>query len=223
MTMAQRGMFLTLLLHEWIEGSLPTDTRHLKTLCDNHPDFDSDWQAIKHVFFEEDGRLYNKRIEKERSKMLAKRTLNSENGKKGARARWQRHSEAIATPSNKEIEIEVVNNKQVKVKLYSQEFEKDFWVIYPRRDNKKRAKEKYCSLRNGGVEKDVIINGLKAYIKQWRKAGTEAEFIPMASTWLNQERYDDELISGSKVIKNLSPKKTYEWMCIECGREKKTD
>ena len=44
----------------------------------------------------------------------------------------------------------------------------------------------------------------------------------MASTWLNQERYDDELISNTKVIKNLVVSKEFHYMCIECKSEKTT-
>ena len=221
MTMAQRGIYITLLAHEWIEGSLPTDTRHLNILCGKHPNFNSDWNVVKNCFYEDGGRLYNKRLEAERNNLISYRERMSNNGKKGANARW--NGKAMAKPSNKEVENKVNKSKAVKEKVYEDEFESDFWAIYPRRDNKKRAKDKYVKLRNGGVDKSNIINGLKAYIKQWKQAGTESEFIPMASTWLNQERYDDELISSSKVIQNLSIKKSYDWMCIECGKEKTTE
>ena len=61
MTMAQRGMYITLLAFEWIEGSLPTDLLKLRILCGNHPDFDNDWQIVMNCFIEKDGRLYNNR------------------------------------------------------------------------------------------------------------------------------------------------------------------
>jgi uncharacterized protein YdaU (DUF1376 family) len=222
MTMSQRGIYITLLAMEWIEGSLPSDIRTLKVLCGQHPNFEEDWGAIKHCFYEENGRIYNRRLESERSNMISYRERMSNNGKKGANVRW--NGKAIAKPSNKEVEVEVKskNKNAVKVKLYNDEFEDDFWSLYPRRDNKKRAKDKYVSLRKSGVGKDTILDGLKSYIKQWKKAGTESDFIPMASTWLNQERYDDELISSSKTINNLNVKKEYHWMCIECKIEKTT-
>tara|TARA_R110002110_G_scaffold119373_4_gene293895 strand:+ start:1937 stop:2935 length:999 start_codon:yes stop_codon:yes gene_type:complete len=223
MSMAQRGMYTTLLLHEWIEGSLPTDIQQLMRLCDNHPEFDSDWSAIKHCFYEKDGRNYNKRLEKERSKMNEYRDRKSNSGKMGAKARWEKkNGTAIAPPSNKEVEVEVeVKSVRRKTKNnYSDEFEKEFWSIYPRRDSKKRAVEKYVSLRKSGVALDTIINGLKSYIKHWRLSGTEPSFIPMASTWLNQERYEDELLSESKTAKKLVLKKNFNWMCDACGHEK---
>lgn len=225
MTMAQKGMYLTLLLHEWLEKSLPTNEKHLKVLCDNHPDFDADWSAIKHCFYEEDGRLYNPRLEKERKNNDEYRDRKSNSGKKGAKARWEKkNGTAIAPPSNKEVEVEVeVKSVNKKTKNnYSDEFEKEFWSIYPRRDSKKRAVEKYVSLRKSGVALDTIINGLKSYIKHWRLSGTEPSFIPMASTWLNQERYEDELLSESSTAKKLVLKKNFNWMCDSCGIEKIT-
>jgi len=225
MSMRQRGIYLTLLLHEWIEGSLPTEIKHLKVLCDNCEGFESDWEDIKHCFYQEENRLYNPRLEKERKRMVEYREKKSQNGKKGARVRWQSHSRAIAEPSNKEIEVEVEveNNKTTLTKALNKEFLNEFWSLYPRKDNKKRANDKYVQLRKSNHSKEKIIEGLKSYIKQWKKANTEPEFIPMASTWLHQERFDDELISNSKIVEKLETKKTYEYMCKECGSEKKTD
>lgn len=228
MTMRQRGIYLTLLLHQWIEDSLPANINHLKTLCENSDGFEEDWEMVKHCFSEKKGRLYNPRLEVERDSQRKRQEKNSKNGKKGALKRWHSDSEAIATPlpSNKEIEKEVdkeVENKKTLTKTLNKEFEEDFWSKYPRRDNKKRAKDKYVQLRKSGTEKDDILDGLNSYIKQWRTSGTEPEFIPMASTWLHQERFSDELISGNKTIKKLTEKTTYNWMCKECGSEKTTE
>ena len=229
MTMAQRGIYVTLLAMEWIEGSLPSDVRTLKVLCGQHPNFEDDWASIKHCFYEEDSRLYNRRLELERGEQKKRAEKNSKNGKIGAMKRWNKKedSEAIATPlpSNeieKEIEIEIKKpKKENKTNEYLKEFENEFWTLYPRRDNKKRAKDKYVQLRKSGTDKEIILGGLKNYIKQWRSAGTEPEFIPMASTWLHQERFEDELISNMKTAEKLViAKKSFEYMCIECGTEK---
>ena len=55
MTMSQRGMYITLLLHEWIEGSLPNNKQHIRILCENHPNFEKDWEQVKPRFFEKNG------------------------------------------------------------------------------------------------------------------------------------------------------------------------
>lgn len=226
MTMAQRGIYITLLAYEWIEGSLPSDILKLRILCGNHTDFDSDWDVVSGCFFEKDGRLYNRRLESERTNMIEYRERMSANGRKGAKSRWQGHSKAIAEPSIIEVEEEV----EVKVKrnndnqVFKKEFENDFWSIYPRRDNKKRAQDKFISLRKKGTSVETIINGLESYKKYWKQHGTSAEYIPMASTWLNQERFNDELLSDTKTVDRLSVKKDIEkeYMCPSCEHAIKT-
>tara|TARA_R100001082_G_scaffold44518_1_gene23691 strand:+ start:2419 stop:3405 length:987 start_codon:yes stop_codon:yes gene_type:complete len=229
MNMTQRGIYITLLLHEWIEGSIPSNMKHLKKLCEDCKDFEKHWKMVSPCFYEENGKMYNPRLEEERANMLADRERKSKNGKKGAMKRWHSNSTAIAQPSNsnKEIEIEKEieinkNKKTISRITLNKEFENEFWTLYPRRDNKKRANDKYVQLRKAGATKDDILNGLKGYIKQWKISGTEPEYIPMASTWLHQERFKDELITNTESIKMLKHKKEYKWMCKECGSEKTT-
>ena len=229
MNMEERGIYITLLLYQWIEDSLPTEISELKELCKNHENFEQAWKKVSKCFVEKNGKLYNPRLEVERSEQRKRAEKNSQNGKIGAMKRWNKKEDsgAIATPlpSNeieKEIEIEIKKpKKENKTNEYLKEFENEFWTLYPRRDNKKRAKDKYVQLRKSGTDKEIILGGLKNYIKQWRSAGTEPEFIPMASTWLHQERFEDELISNMKTAEKLViAKKSFEYMCIECGAEK---
>jgi len=225
MTMAQRGMYITLLAYEWIEGSLPSDLLKIRILCGNHPDFDSDWQVVMNCFIERDGRLYNNRLETERGNMIAYRERMSANGKKGAKTRWQSHSKAIAKPFNKEVEEEgeVVKRKKVNVnKELEKEFLNEFWDLYPRSDGRASAMKKYISIRKSGIKKDIILEGLINYIRYWKKQGTDSQFIPMASTWLHQERFDDDFkkLFGDNGVDNLKIAKKIDYMCTECRHEK---
>jgi len=228
MTMAQRGIYITLLANEWIEGELPNNLVKLKVLCGNPVDFETDWEAIKHCFVVEDGKLVNNRLEKERGKMVAYRERMSDAGKKGAKTRWQGNGKAIARLSNKEeereVEVKVKTKKQNKEKDFELEFKENFWKQYPKGDGRKTALEKYIKHRKNGITEETIINGLNAYKKHWKENNTEVQFMPMASTWLHQERFDDELISGNSVIKNLTPvKKEWHYICDGCLKEKTTD
>jgi len=47
------------------------------------------------------------------------------------------------------------------------------------------------------------MKGLEAYLKHWREKKTEMQYIPNPETWLNQERWNDEL--GKKIA--VEPKK----------------
>lgn len=70
-----------------------------------------------------------------------------------------------------------------------------FWAAYPRHDSKKIAKSKFMSIMNKAKNKELLIQEMLASIsvskqsEQWTKNG--GQFIPMPSTWLNQERWND--------------------------------
>lgn len=67
----------------------------------------------------------------------------------------------------------------------------DFWTAYPRKKGKGQARTAW----NRAVKKvdpAVIIAGVVQF-RQWcEQDGTEPQFIPHASTWLNGERWLDE-------------------------------
>ena len=65
-----------------------------------------------------------------------------------------------------------------------------FWSKYPRQEGKKKAWEKWQKLDPDPVLFAKILSGLDAHIrsKQWRRG-----VIPHAATWLNGERWEDEL------------------------------
>jgi hypothetical protein len=64
-------------------------------------------------------------------------------------------------------------------------FEK-FWKVYPRKDSKKKARMAWNKLTK--AEKEKAITDAPA-----RYDGVQRQFIPMAPTYLNGERWNDEL------------------------------
>ena len=66
-----------------------------------------------------------------------------------------------------------------------------FWKAYPRRVNKAAARRAYMqALRIADAE--TIYHGAVAYAR-WCGQNTEAaKYIAHASTWLNNERWEDE-------------------------------
>jgi len=75
-----------------------------------------------------------------------------------------------------------------------------FYSLYPRKVNKKKAQEKYYSIlkKSKSPEETAndILEGLKKYIDFWEKEKTELQFIPHPTTWLNGERWNDDIISA---------------------------
>lgn len=70
----------------------------------------------------------------------------------------------------------------------------DFWKIYPRKVNKKEALASWKKAKTPEI--DIIIKSIEKQktSDQWLK--DNGQFIPYPSTWLNQERWNDELTYG---------------------------
>ncbi len=67
-----------------------------------------------------------------------------------------------------------------------------FWALYPRKVEKKDALRAWNKARKN-AEPEVIIRGLNARTDWWKAACTEMRHIPHAASWLNGERWNDEI------------------------------
>ena len=102
------------------------------------------------------------------------------------------------------------NDKNEK-NIYSDQFE-EFWKIYPRKIGRKKAIPIFQrSLKDTSFEN--IINGLNKHLVLWKD--TEAQFIPHPTTWLNGERWDDEVVLPNKKIE---VKKINKYVCDKCEK-----
>jgi hypothetical protein len=61
----------------------------------------------------------------------------------------------------------------------------DFWKIYPRKDGKAMAEKKWQKLKINEETFKLIERHLKTF------AGKEKQYIPMGSTYVNQQRWRD--------------------------------
>ena len=67
----------------------------------------------------------------------------------------------------------------------------EFWNAYPRKVNKKEAKQKWFKAKLPNL--DIILKALETQkqAESWQKDG--GKYIPHPTTWLNQERWNDEI------------------------------
>lgn len=102
MTVAERGAYIFLLCHCWVERGLPDDVLKLAVLadCDAHCDVDfvtDTWPHIKHCFYKDDkGLLQNRRLDFEREKQ----TKYSKNMSKISKKRWDNRLQDMRTVSD---------------------------------------------------------------------------------------------------------------------------
>jgi len=94
----QHGAYLLLLMHYWRKGPLPNDPAQLANICKLSRDAWSTNEAVLMQFFTvgPDGRLHQKRSDREREKSVKIRISAQEKASKAARARWN-HASSIAT------------------------------------------------------------------------------------------------------------------------------
>ena len=93
-----------------------------------------------------------------------------------------------------------------------------FWNLYPRKVSKKMAEKAW--LRLNALEKDLALEAIQQHVQYWSLKETESEFIPHASTWLNQGRWEDELDMKVKEVKKPSlPWYSNDDLTMAKGRE----
>lgn len=69
-----------------------------------------------------------------------------------------------------------------------------FWLEYPRKISKKLARKVWERIKPSVELKEKIMCALAMQKAYWEKEETEQRFIPHASTWLNQERWEDVVV-----------------------------
>jgi hypothetical protein len=93
-----------------------------------------------------------------------------------------------------------------------------FWQIYPRKVGKLTAKRSWEKLSQ--VNQQKALEAIVEHRKYWVAKGTEWEFIPHASSWLNQERFFDEIVLEQKENKKPPlPWYSSEELTLVKGRE----
>lgn len=92
------------------------------------------------------------------------------------------------------IEIEMLkNNKKENKKKKENEFFDKFWEVYPRKVDKKKAREKFAKIKPTEELVDTMIKQIERFkqTNDWQKEN--GKYIPHPSTWLNNNRWEDEI------------------------------
>ena len=77
-----------------------------------------------------------------------------------------------------------------------------FWKHYPRKVAKRASLGAFNRLTKD--EQVLAVEAIEQHVAYWKLKGTETDFIPHASTWLNQGRWEDELDMTPKELKRPS-------------------
>ena len=83
------------------------------------------------------------------------------------------------------------NHTMTLVDEHEQQFEQ-FWRLYPRKAGKKAAKKAWTSIKPNEILFSAIIAAITTANQYWKHQGISLKHIPHPSTWLNEERWEDE-------------------------------
>jgi adenylate kinase family enzyme len=111
-------------------------------------------------------------------------------------------------------------NKKGQKNSNSAELESEFellWQKYPRKIGRAKAFQSYIKARNTKKYTfETIEIGLNQYIEYIENQGTDEQYIAHFTTWLNQERFNDDYICTATQKK---PKNVFEFIRNEYGGE----
>lgn len=68
----------------------------------------------------------------------------------------------------------------------------DFWNHWPRKSDKAPAEKAFAKAIKK-ARSTVIVEACRAYAERCREVEQDPQFIPLATTWLNKERWNDDL------------------------------
>ena len=208
MTNEQVGVYIRLLCHEWIHGSIPEDLPALAGLARTTTEhMEAIWPGVAPCFTARSGRLINRRLEEERVQ-ANKRLAGARKGGKGAAAkaaakRESAYGSGSAAPVPVQVELDTTWDRE---QAFSQ-----LWDAYPSKARVKRPlSEQYF------VEKVLSAEDFAELIAAVRPGGKWARsdkwvkgFVMNLPEWLNQEcwRETPEPAGGGE---GASPYKQWE-------------
>ena len=67
-----------------------------------------------------------------------------------------------------------------------------FWALYPRKVSKRMAHRSFYKLTP--AEREQALEALPNHVAYWKAKNTELDYVPHCTTWLNQYRFEDEIV-----------------------------
>jgi len=208
MSMTERGIYITLLSHCWLEGGVPTDMGQLARLVGMKPaQFTRLWEhgPLHGCFENRDGLYVNPRMEDDRHKRAAYLDRQRSNGSGGGRPRVI-ESDRIKDKTSGLISHnpgEEGDEDRRSLLLREKKCDADFttfWHNYPKHDGKQAALKAWRKLNPDEDTQRVILADID---RRSRSAGwlkDAGQFIPHASTYLNQKRWEDGFVERPRLV-----------------------
>lgn len=174
------------------EQPLPADAKTLAFKIGSNTD---SVQLILDTFFVKDGDIYR---HKRCDKVLNEIYHRSELARLSAQARWSKHANALQSQSERNanalekdanaLKIDATHNPIPINKEYIDRFD-IFWKQYPRKVAKPNALKAWKRIKPD----DDLLKKMLAAINSQGLSSREIQFVPHPASWLNAERWNDEV------------------------------
>jgi len=215
MTMEERGRYVTLLCHCWIENGLPINSFLVKNLLNGS-------SAIEKCFYKNRGILRNRRLDFEMRKQKLRRLECSSSGRRSSELRQLAKNKDIygstnvkQKPNEKSTNVlragqrtfnssssssssssihnkkERIIRKKTAAVVPPAEFD-HFWRFYPRKIGKQDALREWLRITKDHAPLE-ILSALDMYLAEIRANNTEMRYIKLPCTFLRSDRWLDYL------------------------------
>jgi uncharacterized protein YdaU (DUF1376 family) len=119
---------------------------------------------------------------------------NKNNGKAGGRPKKQKITESV-TDGLPFVTLTTNNKQETKNKDIKDDRFDIFWKQYPRKVAKPNAQKAWNKIKPD----DVVFKKMLAAINQQGLSSKEIQFVPHPATWLNAQRWEDEISVQSNI------------------------
>ena len=221
MTLEERGAYITLLSHLWIQGWLPNGSTKLKRLCDSPSNWNEIWNNIKHCFYENGTKIYHKRLDEEKEKQRLWREKSRDGGIKSGESRREQKELKGASTNNKEPNEPNSNSSLTSSSSSSSLSDtsiKNKEVIAPKDKNPSKPKSIYFNFDNSEWE-NIPDSKTKLWKEAYPACDIEIELKKMA-VWLIENPTKRKKNYGSFIVRWLT--KTQDRGGTKIGTNKKS-
>jgi len=118
-------------------------------------------------------------------------------------------------PINEIIEVNKTINKTINNTVNNKDYFSQFWDFYPRKAGKEAARKAWNKLQPNEELMTLIANNIQERIDkgEWRK--DNKSYILHASTFLNQKRWEDEVLEKQHEKSKSTDTAGSKWLNIE--------
>jgi uncharacterized protein YdaU (DUF1376 family) len=238
LTTEQHGAYLLLIMGYWRNGGpVSSSDSRLAAMCRLSGDAWSNAKAVLEDFFDTEslpGHWVHGRVDAEMQSAGKNKEKRVVRAKIAAAARWGNAQSNAQSNAQEMLEIcPSPSPSPIRSKAKSPLPPKGgggngfdlFWKMYPAKKGKPPAQRAWAKAAKSPEIIQQIMQGLANHLtcRQWTKDG--GEFIPNPASWLNQERWNDEVSHGPANTERSHPLSAVERVAAkaaerECQRQR---